>query len=90
MVKVKTSIYIDRELWEKFKKHALTKDMEVSALLEDLMRDEMIEETIDEILVSVVGLEGQEVDFEPIEPKQGLVSELVRAVRDERGRRISG
>jgi len=37
---VKTSLYIDGELWEKFKKHALRKDLEVNSLFEDMMRDD--------------------------------------------------
>ncbi|PUA31634.1 MAG: hypothetical protein B7O98_09045 [Zestosphaera tikiterensis] len=83
MVKVKTSIYVDRELWERFKKYALRKGVEVSKLLEEMVRDEMIEETLDEALLSMVGSEDYEIDFKPIKPGEGLVSELIRVAREE-------
>jgi len=84
VVKVKTSIYVDRELWERFKKYALRKGVEVSKLLEDMVRDEMIEEILDEALLSMVGSEDYEIDFKPIKPREGLVSELIRVAREER------
>ncbi|PUA31938.1 MAG: hypothetical protein B7O98_08100 [Zestosphaera tikiterensis] len=84
MVKVKTSIYVDRELWERFKKYALRRGVEVSKLLEDMVRDEMIEEILDEALLSMVGSEDYEIDFKPIKPREGLVSELIRVAREER------
>ena len=84
MVKVKTSIYVDKELWEKFKRYALRKGVEVSNLLEDMIRDEMVEDVLDNALLDLAGSETYELDFEPIKPKEGLVSELIRAMRDER------
>ena len=84
MVKVKTSIYVDKELWEKFKRHALRKGMEVSSLLEDMMRNEMIEDLLDDELLNLAGSETYQIDFEPIKPREGLISELVRVMRDER------
>jgi len=84
VVKVKTSIYVDRELWERFKKYALRKGVEVSKLLEEMVRDEMIEEILDEALLSMVGSEDYEIDFKPIKPREGLVSELIRVAREER------
>lgn len=88
MVRVKTSIYVDKELWEKFKNYALEKGMGVSSLLEDVMRDEMVEEALDSALLDLAGPENYEVDFEPIKPKEGLVSELIRAMKDERANSI--
>ena len=90
MTKVKTSIYIDRELWEKFKNYALRKGIEVSSLLESLIKDEMLEEVLNEALVELTGHEGYELDFEPVKPKEGSVSELVRAMRDERANSLPG
>jgi len=84
VVKVKTSIYVDRELWERFKEYALRRGVEVSKLLEDMVRDEMIEEILDEALLSMVGSEDYEIDFKPIKPREGLVSELIRVAREER------
>jgi post-segregation antitoxin (ccd killing protein) len=84
MAKVKTSIYVDKELWEKFKEHARKLGKEVSRLLEEIMEDEAVESTLDDALSELAGREDYEIDFEPIEPKEGTVSELIRAMRDER------
>ncbi len=90
MVKVKTSIYIDRELWEKFKRYAMEKGVEVSNLLEKIIREEMLEEVLEAELSDLAGTEDYEIDFEPIEPREGLVSELVRAMRNERADSLLG
>ena len=84
MVKVKTSIYVDKEIWEMFKRHALRRGVEVSRLLEDMMVDEVVEELLDKALLELAGPQDYEVDFEPVEPKEGLVSELVKVMGDER------
>ncbi len=79
VVKVKTSIYVDKELWERFRKYVLRRGKEVSNLLEDMIRDETIEESLE----SIIDYENYELDFEPIKLKKGSVSELVRVMRDE-------
>lgn len=84
MAKVKTSIYIDKDLWERFKKYALRKGVEVSSLLEDIIEEGMSEEVLDNMLLELAGVKDYELDFEPIEPRKGSVSELVRALRSER------
>ena len=89
MVKVKTSIYVNKDLWEKFKRYALRMGIEVSNLLEDMMREELIEEVLDETLLNLAGFESYEIDFKPIKPKEGYVSELVRVMRNERAGSIS-
>ncbi|MGC8983018.1 MAG: ribbon-helix-helix domain-containing protein [Desulfurococcaceae archaeon] len=83
-MRVKTSIYVDKELWEKFKTYAMRRGREVSELLEEAIRDEMVEEVLSEALLELAGSEDYVLDFEPVEPKEGLVSELVRALRNER------
>jgi len=91
VVKEKTSIYIDRELWRKFKKYVLKRGMDISSFLEDIIRSELIEEALDSILLKLAGLEDYyEADFEPIKPKEGLVSELVRVMNHERSGDIPG
>ena len=90
MVKVKTSIYVDKELWEKIKMYALKRDMEISGLLEDVVRYEMIEDALDDILLDSASSEDYDIDFEPVKPREGLVSELVRVMRDERANSVSG
>jgi len=90
LVKVKTSIYIEKTLWELFKRHATRRGIEVSKLLEELIKDEIVEYSLDDVLLELAGSKDYELDFEPIEPKKGIVSELVRAMRNERAYRLSG
>ena len=84
VVKVKTSIYIDKGLWEKFKKYASKKGLEASRLLEELIRDEIIDDALESILLDLASSENYEIDFEPIRTREGGVSELIRVMRDER------
>lgn len=84
MVKVKTSIYADKELWEKYKLSLARKGLEVSQALEELIREELVEDFLDEALKGVDEAKAIEINFEPVEPKDGLVSIFVRAMRDER------
>ena len=90
MVKVKTSIYIERTLWELFKRHAARRGIEVSKLLEELIKDEIVEYSLDDVLLELAGSKDYELDFKPIKPKEGTVSELVRVMRNERADSLSG
>ncbi|MEM3713448.1 MAG: hypothetical protein QXE05_07855 [Nitrososphaeria archaeon] len=90
MVKVKTSIYIDKELWEKFKLQASKNGVELTQLLEEIIQDNLIDNILNKIVEEVGGVEDYEIKFEPVEPVGGSVSELVRVMRDERGDRLSG
>ena len=84
-MKVKTSIYVDRELWERFKKGAALKGVDASSLLEEALREEVC---VDELLASLLA-EGEglsELDFDPVEVEEGSVSSLVREMRDGRAR----
>jgi len=87
--KVKTSVYADKELWEKFKLKAARRGVEVSQALEELIKDELFEEMLDDVLKGLSDVEGYEIDFEPIKPKAGLVSVFVRSLRDERANSLS-
>jgi len=82
--KVKTSIYADKELWEKYKSSLARRGLEISQALEDLIKDELVEELLDEAVKDIENTEDYEIDFEPVKPKKGLVSTLVRTMRDER------
>jgi hypothetical protein len=84
----KTSVYVDGDLWERFKKHAVARGVEVSSLLEELMREEL-GDYVDEALGELAGSDSYELDFEPVEPK-GSVSQFVREMRDERERGLLG
>jgi hypothetical protein len=84
LVKVKTSIYADKELWEKYKLSLARKGLEVSQALEELIREELVEDFLDEALKGVDEAKAIEINFEPVKPKDGLVSIFVRSMRDER------
>ena len=86
---MKTSVYADKELWEKFKLKVARRGIEVSQALEELIRDELFEEMFDEVLKGISEVEGYEIDFEPIKPKAGFVSVFVRSLRDERANSLS-
>ena len=81
MVKVKTSIYIDRDLWSSFKEYASKSGVEVGKMLEELIKDSLIEAELDKTLAKI--------DFNPVEPIGGPISDLVRVMRDERADRVS-
>jgi hypothetical protein len=87
-VRRKTSVYVDGELWERFKRYAAARGVEVSSLLEELMREEL-GDYLDEALGELAGSGGYELDFEPVEPR-GPVSPVVREMRDERERGLLG
>ncbi len=79
--RVKTSIYIDEKLWEKLRAYARSKDMEISKMLEELIKEELDSE-IAGILSELLGENFVELDFEPVRVR-GSVSGLVREIRDE-------
>lgn len=79
---VKTSIFIDEDLWREFKRYAINRDKELSEALEELLREELLVDLEDAVKKLAGGLE-MEVDFKPIKVK-ATVSELVREMRNER------
>lgn len=81
--KVKSSVYIDGEIWRRFKKYAAEQEREVSVLLEELMREELML-NLQAVLEELAEQGEIELDFEPVKPITGLVSTLVREMRDER------
>jgi hypothetical protein len=85
---IKTCVYVDEGLWERFKRLAVTRGVEVSSLLEELMREEL-GDYVDEALGVLAGSDSYEIGFEPVEPK-GPVSQFVRETRDERERVLLG
>jgi len=88
LVKVKTSIYVDRDLWEKFKRYARSKGFEASRLLEEIMREQILEDKLVTIIDELSYQGSEELDFEPIKPHGGFVSSLIRRMRDERNDNI--
>jgi len=84
VVKVKTSIYVDKELWEKYKLSLAKNRLEVSQALEELIREELVEDFLYEALEGMDEAKASEIDFEPVKPEDGLVSIFVRSMKDER------
>ena len=79
---MKTSIYIDRDLWSSFKEYASKSGVEVGKMLEELIRDSLIEAELDKALAKIE--ERYEIDFNLVEP----ISTLIRVMRDERADRV--
>ena len=88
MGKIRVSIYIDKNLRREFKKYAAERRLDVSELLEELIKEELIIE-LDPLLPELPEEENPEPDFEPIKPKEPI-SGLVREMRDERENRLLG
>ncbi len=63
--------------------------MKASRLLEEIIRDEIIDDALDTILLDLAGLEVYEIDFDPVEAQEGMMNELVRVMRDERSNTLS-
>jgi hypothetical protein len=82
MVRKKTSIYVDEEIWMEFKRYAVDKGMDVGSLIEEILREELLSH-IDDALSKIAGSEDYQINFEPIEPK-GSVSILIREMKDIR------
>lgn len=85
----KTSVYVDEDLWARFRLYALRRGLDLSSALEEAIRDEMVDVELEEAISELVDFEDLEIDFEPVKPK-GFVSDLVRVMRDERENRLSG
>ena len=82
MGKIKTSIYIDAELWWELKKDAAEEKKDLSKLLEEIISEELLLGVEDSLREMIREFE-EKIEFEPVVAK-GSVSELVRAIRDER------
>ncbi|MEM1665510.1 MAG: hypothetical protein QXY06_06710 [Zestosphaera sp.] len=86
MGKVKTSIYVDEDLWKEFKKIASSRDQELSEALERLLREELMVD-LEAVIREFVNELDTELNFKPVKAK-APVSELVREMRDERESRL--
>ena len=79
---MKTSVYVDRDLWSSFKEYASKSGFEVSRMLEELIKDALIEKELDKAVAEI--RDSYEIDFDPVEARGEPVSHLVRVMRDER------
>ena len=91
VVRVRASVYVDRDLWERFRRYALRRGVSVSGFLEEVIAEGLVEDFLGEVLSELAGAGGFEGGFEPVEVEGGgSVSELVRLERDGRARGLSG
>ena len=58
-------------------------------MLEEITREEMAEDFLEQALRDLKDKEGREIDFEPIEPEDGPASELISVMRNERNSGVS-
>ncbi|NJE02980.1 ribbon-helix-helix protein, CopG family [Thermococcus sp. MV11] len=85
MGKVKTSVYVDEELWREFKELALREGSEVSKLLEEALMNYLINEVLRDIDDSEVPLW-----FEPLNVGGERSEKLLREMKDDREKRLLG
>ncbi|GAB6134938.1 ribbon-helix-helix protein, CopG family [Thermococcus prieurii] len=85
MGKVKTSVYVDEELWREFKELALREGSEVSRLLEEALMNYLINEVLKDVDDSEVPLW-----FEPLDAGGEGSEKLLREMRDDREERLLG
>ena len=83
--KTKTTIIIDRELWYKFRARLLEEGVEeVSGALEELVREELLEDYVAKALGELLNSELSE-EVKPVRPLAETRAEgVVRELRDER------
>uniref|UniRef100_A0A7C4H9M4 CopG family transcriptional regulator n=1 Tax=Staphylothermus marinus TaxID=2280 RepID=A0A7C4H9M4_STAMA len=84
--RIKTSIYVDEDLWKEFKKLVSSRDQELSEALESLIREELMVD-LETVVKELVNELDTDLDFKPVKAK-AIVSELVREIRDERESRL--
>ncbi|ASJ12527.1 ribbon-helix-helix domain-containing protein [Thermococcus thioreducens] len=85
MGRVKTSVYIDEELWGEFKELAHREKSEVSKLLEEALVNYLINEVLRDVDDSEVPLW-----FEPLKVGGESTEKLLREMRDDREKRLLG
>jgi len=85
MGKVKTSVYVDEELWKEFKELALREGSEISKLLEEALMNYLINEVLRDVDDSEIPLW-----FEPLDVPGESSEKLLREMRDDREKRLLG
>jgi len=82
--KIKTTIVVDRDLWNKFKAWLLEKSVDkVSSVIEKLIKEELML-GIDSALIKLIGNELVQV-VEPVKPLvRTSAEEVVRELRESR------
>ena len=85
-MKTKTSVYIDKDLWRRFKNYAAELGIDVSQALEEVIKEELVGDAVVKVVDSLSKISFKELDFKPVKPANVKikVSEIVREMRDER------
>lgn len=89
MVRAKTSVYVDQGLWKRLRRYSARKSSEVSRILEKTIEEEMTEDLVDAEISRIMKKKAYELSFEPVKLKRGLLSTMVREMRDERASHLS-
>ncbi|HLH45451.1 MAG TPA: hypothetical protein VKV31_01670 [bacterium] len=87
MRRFKTSVYVDRELWERFKMTFRSRGL--TRVLEEALEEKLLEESLEGVLPPLDNTWSVEVNFEPVTPKKS-VSGLVKVGRRRREKSLSG
>ncbi len=82
-MKIKTSIYVDKDKWEQFKGHAVKRGLQASDVFEEIMDDDAAAEELLSGLSDARVTAPGEIEFDPVVPKDS-VSQFVRNERDGR------
>jgi macrodomain Ter protein organizer (MatP/YcbG family) len=82
-MKTKTSVYIDKDLWRRFKEYAAGLGIDVSQALEEAIKEELVKDAVVKTVDSLSKISFKELDFKPVNVKI-KISDLVREMRDER------
>jgi ferredoxin-fold anticodon binding domain-containing protein len=82
--KIKTTIVIDKDLWNKFKAKLLEESVDkVSSVIEEMIREEVVDKVVDN-LNELIGGELIQV-VEPVKPLAETAAEkVVRELRESR------
>jgi hypothetical protein len=86
MRRFKTSVYVDRELWERFKKTFRSRGL--TRVLEEALEEKLLEESSEGVLPPLDNAWSVEVNFEPVTPRKS-VSGLVKVERRRREKSLS-
>lgn len=86
--KVKTSVSIDGKLWRRLKEKAAEEGVDVSDYLERLIRKDLPEESLGDLMGEDLVGYYESIDFEPLDLGTDS-AKIIREMRDERADKLS-
>jgi predicted DNA-binding protein len=82
-MRTKTSIYVDESVWQRFREYSAKTGKTAADILEEMMKERMLNEVLEEALGKMGVMENYQIEFSPVESVGvGTVSGLVRSMRD--------